>query len=95
MSCFLNRSHHASIASYRLGSSVGVVRYGRLGSLERLVRYDRVLREVKEVVATSRRNPDEFPFHSLRIEGATALAAGRKISERAEIATKEVDVRHV
>ena len=55
---------------YRLGSSVMVVRYGR------------ALRAVREVVAKSRRNPDEIALHSLRIGGAAALAGGSGISER-------------
>ena len=33
-------------------------------------------------MATSRRNPDEFALHLSRIGGATALVAGRDISER-------------
>ena len=40
------------------------------------MRYYRALRAIKEVVAKSGRNTDEFPMHSLRIEGATALPAG-------------------
>ena len=47
-----------------------------------MVRYGRVLRAIKEVVAESGRNPDEFALHSLRIGGATTLAAGGDISER-------------
>ena len=68
--CFLSLPDHASLASYRLGSSVIVVRYGRAS------------RAVKEVVAKSRRDPDEIALHSLRIGGAAALAVGRDISER-------------
>ena len=33
----------------------------------------------KGVVVKSRRNPDEFALHSLRIGGATAFAAGGDI----------------
>ena len=61
---------HAPPASYRLGSPVRVVRYGRAH------------RAVEEVVAKSRRNVDEIARHSLRIGGAAAPAVGRDISER-------------
>ena len=50
MPYFLGLLDHASLASYRLGSTVIVVRYGR------------TLREVEEVVAKSRRNSDEITF---------------------------------
>jgi len=70
MSCFLSLLDHASLDSYRLGSFVPVVRYGR------------VLRAVKEVVANSSRNPEEIASHSLRIARAVADAVGRDISER-------------
>ena len=46
------------------------------------MRYGQALRAVQEVVAKSRRNPDEIALHSLRIGGAAALAVGRDISER-------------
>ena len=42
----------------------------------------RALRAVKEVVAKSGRHPDEFAVRTLRIGGATTLAAGGDISER-------------
>ena len=70
MSCFLGLPDHSRLASYQLDSSVRVVRYGR------------ALRAIKEVVVTPRCNPNEFAFHSLRIGGATAIAAGGGISER-------------
>ena len=70
MSCVPDLPDRAPVASYRFGSSVRVVRYGR------------ALRAVKEVVAESGRNPDEFALHSLRMGGATKLAAGGDISER-------------
>ena len=76
MPCFLGLSDHASLASYRLDSSVRVVRYGRWDSSVRVVICGRAIRAVKEVVAKSRRNPDEFALHSLRIGGETALTAG-------------------
>ena len=37
---------------------------------------------IKELVAKSGRNPDEFALHSLVIGGATTLAAGGDITER-------------
>ena len=43
----------------------------------RVVRYSRALRVIMKLVAKSGRNPDEFALHSLRIGGATTLAAGR------------------
>ena len=61
--CFPDLSDRTPLASYRYGSSVRVVRYGR------------ALRAVKEAVAKSGHNPDEFALHSLRIGGATTLAA--------------------
>ena len=70
MSCFPGLPDHAPLSSYRCGKSVRVVRYGR------------ALRAIKELVAKSGRNPDEFALHSLRIGGATTLAAGGDISER-------------
>ena len=81
MSYYLSHADHAPLASFRLGSSVKIVKYGRLGSLVRVVRYGRALREVKEVLAKSRRNPDEIALHSLRIGGAAAIAVGRDVLE--------------
>ena len=70
MSCFLSLPDHAPVPSYRCGKSVRVVRYAR------------ALRVIKELVAKSGRNPDEFALHSLVIGGATTLAAGGDITER-------------
>ena len=70
MSCFPSLPDRAPLSSYRCGNSVSVVRYSR------------TLRAIKELVAKSGRTPDEFAFHSLRIGGATTLAAGGDISER-------------
>ena len=52
------------------------------------------IRDRKEVVAKSRRNPDEIALHSLRIGGAATLAVGRDISERVE-SEKRGGGRHV
>ena len=49
LSCSLSLPDHA--VSYRLGSSVRVVRYGRLDIPVRVAGYGRALRAVKEVVA--------------------------------------------
>ena len=70
MSCFPDLPDRAPLTVYRFVSSARVVRYGR------------ALRAVKEAVAKSGHNPDEFALHSLRIGGATTLAAGGDISER-------------
>ena len=70
MSCFPGFPDHAPLSSCRCGKAVRVVRYGR------------ALRAVKEVVAKSGRNPDEFALHSLNARGAT-LAAGEDRSEHA------------
>ena len=69
-SCFPGLPDHAPLSSYQCGKAVRAFRYGR------------ALRAVKEVVAESDRNPDEFAPHPLRIGGATTLAAGGDISER-------------
>ena len=68
MSCVSSLPDHAPLSSYRCGKSLRVVRYGR------------TLRAIKELVAKSGRNADEFALNSLRIGGATTLAAGGDIS---------------
>ena len=70
MSYFSSFPDHAPLSSYRSDKSIRVVTYGR------------ALRAIKELVARFGRNPDEFALHSLRIGGATTLAAGGDISER-------------
>ena len=70
MSRVLSLPDHAPPASYRLGSCVRVVRYGRAH------------RAVQEIVAKSRRYLDDIAQHSLRIGGAAAPAVGRDIWER-------------
>ena len=67
MSSFLSLDDHALLASYRRGSSVRVVGYGR------------ALRYIEEIVAKERPNHDEFALHSLRIAAATVLTAGSDI----------------
>ena len=95
MSCFLSLPDHAPLASYRLGSSVRVVRYRRLGSPVSVVRYGRALRAVKEVVAKSRRNPDEIVLHSLRIGGSSRTRGRKRHFGTSDKARSEVEVRHV
>ena len=70
MSCFSSLTDHAPLSSYRSGKSVRVVRYGR------------ALRAIKELMAKSGINLDEFALHSLSIFGAATLAVGGEISER-------------
>ena len=70
MSCFSSLPHHAPLSSYRSAKSVSVGRYGR------------ALRAITELMARSGLKLDEFALHSLRIFGATTLAAGGEISER-------------
>ena len=71
ISCFSGFTDHAPLSSYRGGKSVWVVRYGC------------ALRAIEELLAKSGQNFDEFALPSLRIFGATTLAAGGDISERA------------
>ena len=70
MSCFSCLSYHIHVSSYRYGNCV------------RGVRYVRAFRAIKEVVAKPGRNPDGFALQSLRIGGATTLAAGGDVSDR-------------
>ena len=70
MSCFPSLPGHAPLSSYRCDKSV------------RVVRYSPALRAIKQLVAKSGRNPDEFALHSLRIGGTTTLAARGELSER-------------
>ena len=69
LSCFCGLSNHAALSSYGSGNSVRM-------------KYSRARRAIKELVAKSGRSPDEFSLHSLRIGGATTLAAGGDIPER-------------
>ena len=54
----------------------------RSGREVRVVKYSQALRAFREVVENAGRNPKEFALHSLRIGGASTLAAGGNISER-------------
>ena len=61
----------------------------RNGKSERVLRNDRALRAIKELMAKSGLNLDEIALHALRIFGATTRAAGEDIepseSKRGEI----------
>ena len=61
---------HAPLASYRSGNGVRVWGYGQ------------AMRALREIVAQSGRKPDVFALHSLRIGGASVLAAGGDVPER-------------
>ena len=61
---------HAPLASYRSDDGVRVWGCGQ------------AMRALREIVAQSRRNRDEFAIHSLRIGGASVLAAGGAVPER-------------
>ena len=83
MSCFLSLPDHASLASYRLGSPVIVVRYGR------------ALQEVKEVVANSRRNPDEIALALVAYRRSSRTRGRKRHFGTNGKAGREVEVRHV
>lgn len=40
------------------------------------------MRALRELVSETGGNPEEYALHSMRIRGATALAAGGSVSER-------------
>ena len=65
-----NLPSSAPLASFRESGRVAVWSYGQ------------ALRALREVVAKSRQDPAEFALHSLRIGGASRLAAGGGLSER-------------
>ena len=83
LSCFLSLSDHAPLASYRLGSSVRVVRYGR------------ALRAVQEVVAKSRRNPDEISLALVAHRGSSRTRGRRKHFRTSDKTRRVVEVRYV
>ena len=45
-------------------------------------KYDQALGAIREIVKKSGREPKDFALHSLRIGGASTLAAGGDVSER-------------
>ena len=47
----------------------------------RLLRYGHALRAFRDIVANAERRPEHFALHSLRIGGATTLAAGGDVPE--------------
>ena len=70
LSCHPTLPDSAPLSSYRSGRDVQVWKY------------DQALRAFREIVEQSGRNPKEFALHSLRIGGASTLAAGGDVSDR-------------
>ena len=69
MSCHRSLPASAPLSSYNCGKSVRVLRYGH------------ALRAFRDIVANAGRRPEHFALHSLRIGGATTLAAGGDVPE--------------
>ena len=69
LSCHPTLPDSAPISSYRCGRQV------------RVVKYDQALRALRAIVERSGRNPEEYALHSLRIGGASTLAAGGEVLE--------------
>lgn len=70
LSCHPTLPDSAPLSSFRSGREVKVFKYGQ------------ALRALREIVQRSGRDPKEFALHSLRIGGASTLAAGGDVSER-------------
>lgn len=70
LSCHPTLSDSAPLSSYRSGQGVQVWKY------------DQALRAFREIVEMSGRDPKKFALHSLRIGGASTLAAGGDVSDR-------------
>ena len=69
MSWHRSLSASGPLFSYNCGKSV------------RVLRYDHALQAFRDIVANAGRRPEHFALHSLRIGGATSLAAGGDVSE--------------
>ena len=69
VSCHRSLPTSAPLSSYNCGKSVRVLRYGH------------ALRAFRDIVANAGRRPEHFALHSLRIGGATTLAAGGDVPE--------------
>ena len=69
MSCHRSLLASAPISSYNCGKSVRVLRYGH------------ALQAFRDIVANAGRRPEHFSLHSLRIGGATTLAAGGDVPQ--------------
>ena len=69
ISCHTSLPASAPLSSYNCGKSVRVLRYGH------------ALRAFRDIVANAGRRPEHFALHSLRIGGATSLAAGGDVLE--------------
>ena len=70
MSCHATLHDDAPLSSYRVGREVKVLKYGQ------------TLQGFREIVKKSGRDPKDFALHSLRIGGASTLAARGEVSER-------------
>ena len=70
LSCHSALPDGASFASYRCGREVKVMKYNQ------------AFKALREIVERTGRDPKEFALRSLRIGGASALAAGGHVSER-------------
>ena len=69
LSCHPTLPDNVPLSSYRSGREVKVWKYNQ------------ALRAFREIVEKSGRNPKEFALHSLRIGGASTLAAGGDVSD--------------
>ena len=70
MSCHMALPGNAPLCSFRKQGRVGVLGYRR------------ALKALRQIVEQAGDNPKEFGLHSLRIGGATTMAAGGEISDR-------------
>ena len=75
-----NLPSSAPLASFRESGRVAVWSYGQ------------ALRALREVVAKSRQDPAEFALHSLRIGGASRLAAGGGVVRTGNTERREVEI---
>ena len=69
LSCHPTLPDSAPLSSYRSGRE------------EKVLKHDQALRALREIVERSGREPKDFALHSLRIGGASTLAAGGEVSE--------------
>ena len=70
MSCHATLPDDAPLSSYRIGLEVKVLKYSQ------------ALQAFREIVKKSGRDPKDLALHSLRIGGASTLAAAGEVSER-------------
>ena len=72
MSCHMALPGNAPLCSFRKQGRVGVLGYRR------------ALKALRQIVEQAGDNPKEFGLHSLRIGGATTMAARGEISDRVD-----------